>query len=128
MGCSMLAIVATAGCATRHFEKQAELTAHRTESHGDGYRSADEPEAIVQLVEKYAEENGGQVLGTEVEHGDRPGGRVDVLFFAEAAKWEPEGPECWRFSFRQPPNDPYVRDILHSVIDCPEDVVPAKRS
>jgi hypothetical protein len=118
-GFAVLVTSAVTGCSAPRFADDAERTAYETQSHGDGYRSADRPEEIVSLLEKYATGNRGQVLDTGVEYGDRPGGHVDVLFVAEAGKFQAEDRECCRFSFRQPPGDPYVRKIDFALFDCP---------
>jgi hypothetical protein len=104
--------------------RNAELTAHQTEAHGDGYRRADQPEAIADLVEHYAVKNGGEVLAREVQHGSRPGGHVDVLFHLEGGGWESDVWECWRFSFLEPDGDAYVREIKFNEIRCPAGATP----
>ncbi|MET8152356.1 hypothetical protein ACIBSW_36440 [Actinoplanes sp. NPDC049668] len=119
MGLVVLVNTAVTGCSAPRFAREAEQTAQWTQVHGDGYRPADQPEAIVDLLKKYAAQNGGQVMDSDVEHGDRPGGHVDVLFVAEAGKFEADDRECWRFSFRQPPGDAYVRKIDFALFDCP---------
>jgi hypothetical protein len=97
------------------------------ESHGDGYRRADQPEAIADLLEHYAVQKGGKVLARDVYRGSRPGGHVDVLFHLTGSKWESDVWECWRFSFRKPKNDEYVREIEFDEIDCPKGVRPGGR-
>lgn len=119
----MVLVAALGGCAGTRLEKKAQLTAHRVETHGDGYRAGDDPGAIVDLLKRYAVENNGEVLATEVIPGPRPIGRVDVAFTpSSAGKWESTAAECWRFRFQPPEGDPYVREIGYAVIDCPEDV------
>jgi hypothetical protein len=103
------------------FKESVERTAHWTEAHGDGYRRGDQPEAIVTLLESYAVKTGGRVLDTKVYHGSRPGGHVDVLFHRVRGKFQRDARECWRFSFRKPADDFYVREITYAKIDCPLD-------
>ncbi|WP_204010055.1 hypothetical protein [Virgisporangium aurantiacum] len=101
------------------FKENVERTAHWTEAHGDGYRRGDQPEAIAKLLEYYAGKSGGQVLDTAVYQGPQPGGHVDVLFYRKGGKFERDARECWRFSFRKPVKDFYVREITYAKFDCP---------
>ena len=104
---------------TSPVKESVERTAHLAEAHGDGYRRGDQPEAIARLLEHYAATSGGQVLDTKVYHGPRPGGHVDVLFARERGPFQRNVRECWRFSFRKPANDVYVREITYAKVDCP---------
>ena len=120
----VVAAALVAGCGSPRSARKAEQTAHWAEAHGDGYRRADQPEAIADLLERYAVQNGGEVLAREVQHGPRPGGHVDVLFHLEGGKWEPDAWECWRFSFLKPENDEYVREIKFDQIKGPTGAKP----
>jgi len=122
-----VAVALLAGCAQDRprpaTTDQAQQTAHLTEEHGDGYRRADDPDAIVKLVGYYAAQRGGTPFATQVSHGTDPGGHVDVAFTAySTVDGSDAGLECWRFSWRQRKPDPYIRTIDYNPIACPSGV------
>jgi hypothetical protein len=102
---------------------QAQQVAHFAEEHGDGYRRADDPDAIAKLVEYYAAQRGGTPFATQVSRGTDPGGHVDVAFTVPSTvDGSDTGRECWRFSWRQRKPDPYIRAIDYDPIACPSGI------
>lgn len=50
---AVLLIPLLGGCAGTRLESRARQTAHETETFGDGYRDASDPEAIVDLLTRF---------------------------------------------------------------------------
>jgi hypothetical protein len=124
---TIVAVVLLAGCAQDRPRPattgQAQQIAQFAEEHGDGYRRADDPDAIVKLVEYYAAQSGGTPYATQVSHGTDPGGHVDVAFpLPSTVDGTGAGTECWRFSWRQRRPDPYIRAIDYDPVACPPGV------
>jgi hypothetical protein len=106
------------GCANPStFEDNAHRTGIWALDYGDGYRQADDPAALVQLIGTQAAQNDGQVVDSGIAQRSPLVGHVDVRYQDPGDRQAPA--VCWRLGFRQQTGDAYIRNLTYTRIRCP---------